>query len=477
LAVASSYALNCEISLKSSFDRKHYFYADMPQGFQITQHRAPIARNGYVDFLIEGNKMKRLRIEQVQLEQDSGKTLHDPVDNMSLIDLNRAGVGLIEVVTAPDLHSAADAHAFVREMLLILDYAGSCKGRMEEGEFRVDANVSVSRHPDEMGTRTEVKNINRFKGIQKAVDFEIKRQIEVLQSGGKVIQETRSLTNNGETESMRAKESDYDYRFMPEGNLPNLILHTDATVKNSNAKNPINVDAVKSLLPTLPQKIRENLTSKFSLDPYTIDFMLHNKMANYFTSMMEHRSETLDVMLTYDWLRTILLPYLENNSLIMDEGCPLKAVDLAELLELAQTSQIDGGMALKAFAESSKNNFVKTPCQVITERGWSTVTDEATIRMWCAEAVEEVRRDDPKLLQFGEKVLRKEKKLKQQRNRLISKLLFYAGRLSRRGNDHRGDEDGGGGKLHAKMVKQQITEYVMSISSTRRSEQEESKVK
>jgi len=274
LAVASSYALNCEISLKSSFDRKHYFYADMPQGFQITQHRAPIARNGYVDFLIEGNKMKRLRIEQVQLEQDSGKTLHDPVDNMSLIDLNRAGVGLIEVVTAPDLHSAADAHAFVREMLLILDYAGSCKGRMEEGEFRVDANVSVSRHPDEMGTRTEVKNINRFKGIQKAVDFEIKRQIEVLQSGGKVIQETRSLTNNGETESMRAKESDYDYRFMPEGNLPNLILHTDATVKNSNAKNPINVDAVKSLLPTLPQKIRENLTSKFSLDPYTIDFML-----------------------------------------------------------------------------------------------------------------------------------------------------------------------------------------------------------
>jgi len=199
LAVQTGIALNCNLSLKSSFDRKHYFYPDMPTGYQITQHRKPIATNGFLDIPSQNssNKLKRVRINQIQIEQDSGKSLHDDTEDMTLIDLNRAGIGLIEIVTSPDLKSSQEACDFVKELMLVLDYIDCCGVKMEEGELRVDVNVSVSDTLEGLGTRTEIKNINRLKGIEDAIDFEIERQINILKTGGKVIRETRAADIRG----------------------------------------------------------------------------------------------------------------------------------------------------------------------------------------------------------------------------------------------------------------------------------------
>uniref|UniRef100_H2YI14 Aspartyl/Glutamyl-tRNA(Gln) amidotransferase subunit B/E catalytic domain-containing protein n=1 Tax=Ciona savignyi TaxID=51511 RepID=H2YI14_CIOSA len=206
-AVMTAFALNCNFNLRSTFDRKHYFYADMPHGYQITQHWTPIAFDGHFTFpSSNGMESKSLKIERLQLEQDSGKSLHDEIDNVSLIDLNRAGVGLMEIVTAPELHSATDACAFIHELHLMLCTLGTCEGKMSEGQFRVDVNVSLHKPGEVFGTRAEVKNIAGIKHLQQVVDYEIERQADLLTRGLPVDQETRAFdVANGTTYSMRDK--------------------------------------------------------------------------------------------------------------------------------------------------------------------------------------------------------------------------------------------------------------------------------
>lgn len=250
------------------FDRKHYFYADMPNGYQITQQRKPLANNGHLDLLILGPNTKKpykksVRLTQLQLEQDSGKSLHDEYAGKSLVDLNRAGVPLMELVFAPDLSDGEEAAALVKELILILTRLGTCSCRMEEGALRVDANVSVNRDGEVFGTRTEIKNIGSVRAVANAITYEIERQIRVNEEGGQVHNETRAWNaNTKETISMRDKEVLQDYRFMPEPNLPPLHINLNDKVTREDM---INVLDIKKDIPELPEETRRKLCEEKGL--------------------------------------------------------------------------------------------------------------------------------------------------------------------------------------------------------------------
>jgi len=274
-AVLCSLALGCRVNLNSSFDRKHYFYADMPAGYQITQHFNPIGRDGHLSYVVlprleeeeeDGKEPeeKIARIVQVQIEQDSGKSIHDVANGVSLIDLNRAGQGLLEIVTAPDFGDADDAVAFATELRLLLMSLGVCAGKLNEGNFRIDANVSLHREGEPLGIRTEIKNLNHLKGAKNAIDFEIGRQRSILASGGFVVNETLgfdSATNR--TVPMRDKEVVTDYRFFPEPNLPPLRLSSSKRL----IPGSVDVDVLASLMPEFPGDIRRRLIEKWRLTP------------------------------------------------------------------------------------------------------------------------------------------------------------------------------------------------------------------
>lgn len=260
--------MNCTLNPVSMFDRKHYFYADMPNGYQITQQRQPLAKDGHLDLLILGPNTKKpykksVRLIQLQLEQDSGKSLHDDYAGQSLVDLNRAGVPLMELVFAPDLSDGEEAAALVKELILILTRLGTCSCRMEEGALRVDANVSVNREGEELGTRTEIKNIGSVRAVANAISYEIHRQIQVKEDGGEIHNETRAWNaNNRVTVSMRDKEVLQDYRFMPEPNLPPLHINTN---EEEQRMDMINVSDVKKDLPELPEETRQKLCENYGL--------------------------------------------------------------------------------------------------------------------------------------------------------------------------------------------------------------------
>lgn len=261
-------ALNCTPNAISSFDRKHYFYADLPSGYQITQQRQPLAKDGIMDLLIFGPNTKKpykksVRLIQLQLEQDSGKSLHDEYAGQSLVDLNRAGVPLMELVFAPDLADGEEAAALVKELILILTRLGTCSCRMEEGALRVDANISVNREGEEMGTRTEIKNIGSVRAVANAITFEILRQIGVKEGGGEIHNETRAWNaNTKETVSMRDKEVLQDYRFMPEPNLPPLHINTNEKETRSDM---INLREIRDAIPELPRETRAKLCEQCAL--------------------------------------------------------------------------------------------------------------------------------------------------------------------------------------------------------------------
>ncbi|KAJ6640571.1 Glutamyl-tRNA(Gln) amidotransferase subunit B, mitochondrial [Pseudolycoriella hygida] len=260
-------ALACTIHEVSMFDRKHYFYADLPAGYQITQQRAPLASNGKLGFYVDvpGAKkpyQKASKLHQLQLEQDSGKSLHDPYEKRSLIDLNRAGVPLMELVFEPDLTNGEEAAALVKELILILLALDACSCRMDKGALRVDANISINKPGEPLGVRTEVKNIGSVRGVANAVDYEIKRQIDIKERGGQIQNETRSwdaITNK--TVAMRDKEVLQDYRFMPEPNLPPLRLN----VADDQTSALINVERLRKTLPELPEQLRNNLVTQYAL--------------------------------------------------------------------------------------------------------------------------------------------------------------------------------------------------------------------
>ncbi|XP_052036230.1 glutamyl-tRNA(Gln) amidotransferase subunit B, mitochondrial isoform X2 [Apodemus sylvaticus] len=360
-AVMTGLALNCHINKKSLFDRKHYFYSDLPAGYQITQQRLPIAANGHLTYSIYLGKKhsqvttKTVRIKQIQLEQDSGKSLHDDLRSQTLIDLNRAGVGLLEVVLEPDLCCGEEAALAVRELQLILQTLGTSQANMAEGQLRVDANISVHHPGEPLGVRTEVKNLNSLRFLAKAIDYEIQRQITELENGGEILNETRSFDYKlGCTVPMRDKEGKQDYRFMPEPNLPPLVLYEDTSLPpGADSQQVINIDQLRAMLPELPSATRERLVQQYGMLPEH-SFALLNEVGllEFFQNVIkETRAQPKKVT---NWVLNIFLCYLKQQNLAVSES-PVTPSALAELLDLLDRKAISSSAAKQVMDVKSRN--------------------------------------------------------------------------------------------------------------------------
>ncbi|XP_041057856.1 glutamyl-tRNA(Gln) amidotransferase subunit B, mitochondrial isoform X2 [Carcharodon carcharias] len=325
-AVMTGLALNCTINKKSKFDRKHYFYADLPVGYQVTQQRCPVAINGSLAYSLCAGKNrncmipKLVRIKQIQLEQDSGKSLHDDAGTHTLIDLNRAGVGLMEIVMEPDMCCGDEAAAAVRELQLVLQALGTCHGNMAEGQLRVDANVSVHRPGEPYGVRAEVKNINSARFLARAIDYEILRQIDVLENGGKILNETRAFDyKTGHTISMRDKEGKQDYRFMPEPNLPPLVIYDNETFPpNVNPQQVVNIDHIREQLPELPNDKRKRLVEKYGiLAEHSFTLVNEDGLVQFFETVVEQTQ--VNPKKVIGWIINDFLALLKQNNLRVNQ--------------------------------------------------------------------------------------------------------------------------------------------------------------
>lgn len=393
-AVLTGLALNCTINKKSLFDRKHYFYADMPAGYQITQQRLPIAVNGTLSYShFEGRKRnhvvtKSVKIKQIQLEQDSGKSLHDDERSQTLIDLNRAGVGLMELVMEPEMCCGEEAGAAVRELQLILQALGTCQANMAEGQLRVDANVSVHHPGEPLGVRTEVKNINSVRHLAKAIDYEIQRQMEVLQSGGTVLNETRAFdSKSGITIPMRDKEGLQDYRFMPEPNLPPLFVYeSEASVPaGADSTQLVLIDRLSSQLPELPSVTRTRLVETYGiLREHSFTLVNEDGLVDYFESVVKMtKTEPRKVI---GWVMNELMGNLNLQNLKVSQS-PVSPCALAEMINLVGSGHISSSTAKKVFQEMWKTPE-KTVEQIVKEQDLWMINDKEELRQICQRIVD-----------------------------------------------------------------------------------------
>ncbi|ODA68386.1 Aspartyl/glutamyl-tRNA(Asn/Gln) amidotransferase subunit B [Methyloligella halotolerans] len=373
-AVRTGLGLKAQINLTSIFDRKNYFYPDLPQGYQISQYQQPIVGEGEVIVdLLDGTRVV-VGIERLHLEQDAGKSLHDQHPKKSFVDLNRSGVALMEIVSKPDIRSSEQAKAYVSKLRTILRYLGTCDGNMEEGSLRADVNVSVRRPGDPLGTRAEIKNVNSIRFIGQAIEYEARRQIELLEEGGEVVQETRLFdAKTGETRSMRSKEEAHDYRYFPDPDLLPLELTQDW------------VDSLKSDLCELPDEKRERFIRDFGLSPYDASVLVAEKeRADYFEAVADGR----DGKLAVNWVNNELFGRLNKEGLGITDS-PVSADQLGKLIDLIADDTISGKIAKDVF------DILWTeggdPAEIVETRGMKQVTDTGAIEA----AVDEVIAANP----------------------------------------------------------------------------------
>nr|XP_046271379.1 glutamyl-tRNA(Gln) amidotransferase subunit B, mitochondrial [Scatophagus argus] len=393
-AVMTGLALNCAINRKSLFDRKHYFYADLPAGYQITQQRLPIAVDGKLTYSLLGGKKKNqvirktVNIKQIQLEQDSGKSLHDDLRSQTLIDLNRAGVGLMELVMEPDMSCGEEAAAAVRELQLLLQSLGTCRGNMSEGQLRVDANVSVHKPGEPLGVRTEVKNLNSIRYLARAIDYEIQRQMGVLQRGGTVQNETRAYdSKSGETVPMRDKEGLQDYRFMPEPNLPPLIVYEDnaSLPAGTDACQAVVVQKIRAELPELPSVKRDRLVQTYGILPeHSFTLMNEDGLVEYFEAVL--KATTKEPKKVIGWVINQLLGHLKQQDMSVSQS-PITPSALAELLELQETGHISSSIAKQVFQEMWRSSG-KTALQIIQEKDLGLISDITQLQSICQKVLD-----------------------------------------------------------------------------------------
>nr|XP_047927705.1 glutamyl-tRNA(Gln) amidotransferase subunit B, mitochondrial isoform X2 [Anser cygnoides] len=411
-AVMTGLALNCSINKKSLFDRKHYFYADLPAGYQITQQRVPIAVNGSLSYsLCIDNKMsqmvtKTVRIKQIQLEQDSGKSLHDDSRSQTLVDLNRAGVGLMEVVMEPDMCCGEEAAAAVRELQLILQTLGSSQAIMAEGQLRVDANVSVHHPGEPYGVRTEVKNINSIRFLAKAIDYEIQRQIEELENGGTILNETRAFDSKlGCTVPMRDKEGMQDYRFMPEPNLPPLILYdTKSLPANVNHQQVVNIDWIHERLPDLPSAKRAKLVELYGILPeHSFTLVNEDGLTEFFENVLKQTQ--MKPKKVIGWILNDLLSYLKQHSCTVKES-PVSSVLLADLLNLLEKKEISASAAKQVFEELWKGEG-KTPLEIVKEKQLQLIEDREELEQICQAVIDEHEKEVMAIKAGNQKIVNK----------------------------------------------------------------------
>jgi aspartyl-tRNA(Asn)/glutamyl-tRNA(Gln) amidotransferase subunit B len=375
-AIRTSFWLNAERNLKSVFDRKNYFYPDLPQGYQISQYKSPIVGEGYVDVLGDGDKPFRVGIERLHLEQDAGKLLHDQNPSMSLIDLNRAGVALMEIVTKPDLRSAPDAARFFARIRMLLQHLGTCDGDMEKGHLRADVNVSVHKPGTAYGTRCEIKNLNSFESVSDAVMWERDRQIEILEAGGTIVQETRLFDpDKGETRSMRTKEEAHDYRYFPDPDLLPLVLTQEF------------VDKLEASLPEHPDARRERYQRE-GLTPYDAGVLLNEKERTDDFEKWRKLTPNVSPKALANWLINEHLGRLNKEKLTLKES-PIPAEANAAIVELRETGVITSPGAKTLYAGIWQANTVGPPNErvssgamvrgLVVKLGLDQVTDLSAI--------------------------------------------------------------------------------------------------
>jgi aspartyl-tRNA(Asn)/glutamyl-tRNA(Gln) amidotransferase subunit B len=366
-AIKAGLATNCEIARTSILARKNYFYPDLPKGYQISQYELPICTGGYVEVEVNGSR-KRVRLTRIHMEEDAGKNIHDAHGDSSLIDLNRAGVPLLEIVSEPDMRTREEAGAYLRMLRQILQYLGICDGNMEEGSFRCDANVSIRPSGTEtLGTKIEIKNLNSFRAIEKALEYEIERQVQVLSEGGKLIQETRLWDENREeTRSMRSKESAHDYRYFPDPDLVPLVID-DAWIAD-----------IRASLPELPAERKARLMSDYSLSPYEAELLTGRRdIADYFEAAVKiyANPKALSNWIVGDVFRVLKERKLDAQLYI--GHWPIAAQHLAEMVRLIDRGIISGKIGKTVFEAILDSG--RAPQQIVQEQGLEQVSDTASI--------------------------------------------------------------------------------------------------
>ncbi|MCA1545620.1 Asp-tRNA(Asn)/Glu-tRNA(Gln) amidotransferase subunit GatB [Bradyrhizobium sp. BRP19] len=366
-AVRTGLGLNAQINLRSVFDRKNYFYPDLPQGYQISQYKSPIVGEGEVIIDLDGGKTATIGIERLHLEQDPGKMLHDRSPSLSYIDFNRSGVALMEIVSKPDIRDAEQAKAYVTKLRSIMRYLGTCDGDMEKGSLRADVNVSVRKPGAPLGTRCEIKNMNSIAFIGQAIEYEARRQIEILEDGGEIEQETRRFDpNKGETRSMRSKEEAHDYRYFPDPDLLPLEFSQDF------------IDALKAKLPELPDQKKARFVADFGLSAYDASVLVAERESALFyeTVLDKLANRARDGKMAANWVINELFGRLNKEGRDITAS-PVNAGQLAAIIDLIGEGTISGKIAKDLFEIVWQEGG--DPRALVESRGMKQVTDLSAI--------------------------------------------------------------------------------------------------
>jgi len=361
-AIRTGLGLDAAINLYSVFDRKNYFYPDLPQGYQISQFKQPIVGEGIVEVDMPDGSVSHVGVERLHLEQDAGKSIHDLHPSMSYVDLNRSGVALMEIVSKPDMRSSEEAGLYVTKLRSILRYLGTCDGNMEQGSMRADVNVSVRRPGEELGTRCEMKNVNSIRFIRACIEYEARRQVDVLEEGGTIEQQTRLWDSvNNVTRPMRSKEEAHDYRYFPDPDL--LPLEFEQAW----------VDEIKATLPELPDQKKKRFIDDFGLSPYDASVLVADRdRAAYFEGVAEGR----DAKLAANWVTSELFGALKKMGLDIAES-PVKADELGKLIDLIKDDTISGKIAKQVFEIMLETG--QDALHIVEDRGLKQVTDTGAI--------------------------------------------------------------------------------------------------
>ena len=373
-AVKTGIGLNAKINKRSVFDRKNYFYADLPQGYQISQFKDPIVGEGKV-ILDMPDGQKEVGIERLHLEQDAGKSIHDLDPKNTFVDLNRSGVALMEIVSKPDLRSPDEVNAYIKKLRSIMRYLGTCDGNMQEGSLRADVNVSVRKKGSkEFGTRCEIKNVNSIKFMQMAIEYEANRQVDLIEDGQTIDQETRLFdTKKNETRSMRSKEDAHDYRYFPDPDLLPLEVSDDF------------IENLKSEIPELPDEKKKRFIEKFKLSPYEANILVSDiETSNYFENVIKKS----DVKLATNWIIGELFAALNEKNLEITES-PISAGNLSKLINLIKDGTISGKIAKTVFEQMMKGD--KDPKKIVEEKGLKQESDPKALEALIDKVIDDNR--------------------------------------------------------------------------------------
>ena len=377
-AIKTGIGLKAQINKRSVFDRKNYFYADLPQGYQISQFKDPIVGEGKV-ILDMPNGQKEVGIERLHLEQDAGKSIHDMDPHNTFVDLNRSGVALMEIVSKPDLRSPDEVNAYIKKLRSIMRYLGTCDGNMQEGSLRADVNVSVRlKGAKDFGTRCEIKNVNSIKFMQMAINYEANRQVDLIEDGQKIDQETRLFdTKKNETRSMRSKEDAHDYRYFPDPDLLPLEV-TDEFIDN-----------IKSEIPELPDDKKKRFIDEFKISPYEATILVSDiEVAKYFEEVVAKMGKNRDMKLAVNWITGELFAVLNNKNLEISQS-PISAKNLAKLINLIKNGTISGKIAKSIFEDMINGDI--DPQVIVEEKGLKQESDPKALEVLIEKIINENR--------------------------------------------------------------------------------------